>query len=422
VDSVFGDIDVFNIRADLHIDGSGLVPSCGLRLTASALQLTGNYALQPDAVNASHVDVNLVGALGVQFSGFNHTFTSGLCDAPIIGDIVQAFMPDVQSETTNAMRSFLSDPDGGGPADSPIADAIETTLAGINISGPVGAGLGLMLDAPMFTVAEDNIGVTLGANSRFQVSVGSGPGQCIPPPGAPDFTASYSINEAFPAFSAITPVGGIPYGLGIAISSAGFNQLLRGQTECGLMRSSLTAIDLDGSGGTPPLPITSTLLSLIVPEFSQLPPGTPLRIDIAPTLAPVVTGVAGPAGELSELRISQVALNIVQPGPETVWLSGVLDTKLGLNLAFLPDGSGLAISLTPPDIADVAVVVLTNPLGADEAQVEAVLPAIVRPQIPSLAESLAGFPLPQFFGLSLQGVEVSRNGQFLSLFADLVPG
>jgi hypothetical protein len=29
--------------------------------------------------------------------------------------------------------------------------------------------------------------------------------------------------------------------------------------------------------------------------------------------------------------------------------------------------------------------------------------------------------LPQFFGLRIQGVEVSRNGQFLSLFANLVP-
>ena len=187
------------------------------------------------------------------------------------------------------------------------------------------------------------------------------------------------------------------------------------------MRSSLTTIDLDGAGGSPPLPITSTLLSLIVPEFSQLPPGTPLRIDVAPTLAPIVSGNAGPAGELTELKIAHVTMNIVQPGPEKVWLSGVLDARMGLNLAFLPDGSGLAITLSQPDIADLAVVVLKNPLGADESQVETVLPSIVRPLIPSLAGALSGFPLPQFFGLSLQGVEVSRSGQFLSLFANLAP-
>jgi hypothetical protein len=65
--------------------------------------------------------------------------------------------------------------------------------------------------------------------------------------------------------------------------------------------------------------------------------------------------------------------------------------------------------------------VIYNPLGTDEAQLEAVLPGIIRTQIPDLAGALAGFPLPQFFGLSLGGVEVSRVGQFMSLYANLTP-
>ena len=113
-------------------------------------------------------------------------------------------------------------------------------------------------------------------------------------------------------------------------------------------------------------------------------------------------------------------MTIVEPGPETVWLSGALDTRLGLNLAFLPDGSGLDITVAQPLPADLSIAVIQNPLGANETQVETVLPALVRPLVPQLAGALAGFPLPQFFGLSLQGVEVSRNGQFLSLFANLV--
>jgi hypothetical protein len=69
----------------------------------------------------------------------------------------------------------------------------------------------------------------------------------------------------------------------------------------------------------------------------------------------------------------------------------------------------------------LSIAVLDNPLGANETQVETVLPALVTPLIPQLAGALAGCPLPQFFGLQLDGVEVSRNGQFLSLFANLVP-
>jgi hypothetical protein len=50
-----------------------------------------------------------------------------------------------------------------------------------------------------------------------------------------------------------------------------------------------------------------------------------------------------------------------------------------------------------------------------------VLPAVIRPLIPDLAGALSGFPLPQFFGLVLDGVEVSRTGGFTGLYADLAP-
>ncbi|MGH6739103.1 MAG: hypothetical protein ACREDY_08735, partial [Bradyrhizobium sp.] len=398
---------------------SGLVPSCGLRLTANAMLLSGEYALQPLASDPSSIDVNLVTPMNVVFSGFDHTFTSGICDAPVIGDIINAILPDIQSTATDGIKGFLSDPDGSGPQDSPIAAGIQSVLAGISITGPVGEGLGLQLQSPLFEVLEDPAGITLGSDSRFQVSVGSGPGQCIPPPGTPDLTASYSKAAAFPTFGSTTPVSHAVYGMGIGISTAGFNQLLRGQTECGLMRTSLTTIDLDGSGPAPPVAVTSTLLSLIIPEFAQLPADTPLRIDIAPTIAPIVTGNAGPNGELTELKIAQVSMKVVEPGPEITWLEGALDARLGFNLAFLPDGSGLAITLSEPQTSDLTISVIDNPLGASESQVETVLPALVRPLIPQLAGALSGFPLPQFFGLSLQGVEVSRTGQFLALYANL---
>jgi hypothetical protein len=243
----------------------------------------------------------------------------------------------------------------------------------------------------------------------------------VPPPGAPNFTASYANPGSFPSFGPNTPVANTPYGLGLGFSGAAFNQLLRGQTECGLMRTSLTSIDLDGPGGIPSLPVTSTLLAVLVPEFSQLPANTPLRIDITPTLSPIVTGAAGPGGELTELKVAHVSIDIVQPGPETLWLSGAFDARLGMNLAFLPDGSGLAVTIAAPQEADTIMSVIFNPLGTDEATLESVLPGVIRPLIPQLAGALSGFPLPQFFGLTLQGVEVSRNGSFLAMFANLAP-
>jgi cysteine-rich repeat protein len=413
INSVYGDIKITGIRIDLDIVGSGVVPSCGLRLTANALDLTGNYSLQPLASDPSNIDVNLITDLGVNFTGFNRSFTYGLCDAPVIGDIIQAVIPDIQSLAVNAIHDFLKDPDGAGPQKSPIAQAIQDVLAGINITGPVGQGLGLMVQSPLFGITEDNVGITLGSSIKFTVSVGNGPGQCIPPAGAPVLSASYSRASTFPSFGANTPAQNKPYGFALCINASGFNQMLRAQTECGLMRASLDSVDL----GTGTVPITSGLLSLIIPEFAQLGANTPLRIDIAPTLAPIVTGDPGPGGELTGLKIAQVMMSIVDPANNHVWLRGALDGNLGMNLTF--DGTGLAVSITAPQQSSISIAIIDNPLHANSAQVETVLPALVQPLIPQLAGALSGFPLPQFFGLTLQGVEVSRNGQFMSLFANL---
>jgi cysteine-rich repeat protein len=410
---VAGDITVHNIRVNTHLDGSGLVPSCDINIQANAAFFNGDYSLEPNASDPTSLDVNQVGAQQVSFSGFNVSY-GGICDTPIIGDIIQAFMPDVQALAIGGIAGFLADPDGGGPLDSPTADAIETALAGIQITGPIGAGLGANLDAPLFAVSEDNIGITLGSDSRFTTENGSGPGQCVPPPGAPNLTHTYATNPAFPTFGATTPVGHLPFDLGIAISSAGFNQLLKAQTECGLLVTSIDELY--------DLPLNALLLSALLPQFSIYPPATPFRIDVRPTVGPIVSGEPGPNGELAELKVAQILISVVTDdgGPGTVALVAAVDANIGLGLSFAPGGLGIA--LTPPDPSEIRVAILYNPLGVDEANLENnVLPPLVATLLPDLAGSLAGFPLPDFLGLHLDGVEVSRNGDFMSLFANLEP-
>ncbi len=418
VNFVAGFITVTDIAVNVRLDGTGLVPSCDIGITASAAFFDGDYALQPDPGDPSSIDVNQVGPLGVSFAGFNTSF-GGICDVPIIGDIIQAFLPNVENLTINAMKDFLDDPDGGGPADSPIADAIEVALAGISISGPIGESLGVMLETPLFDVIEDNDGITLDADSRFTVEVGAGPGQCLPPVGAPDLLASFAVNEAFPPFGPTTPVGGTPYGLGLCISTDGFNQLLRAQTECGLLVSSISELDLGGG----PVPLTTTVLGLLIPPYLSFPPGTPVRIDIRPTLAPIVTGEFGPSAEIAELKIAQVIADVVlDDGSEFVTLTGAFDARMGLELDFAPAGDAIEFVLSEPLAGDISVAILVNPIGANEAVLEtSVLPPLVSLLLPDLASSLSTFPLPSFLGLQLDGLEVSRNGDFMSLFADLTP-
>jgi cysteine-rich repeat protein len=410
---VAGDITVYDIRVDTHLSGSGLVPSCDIDITANAAFFNGDYGLEPHPSDPTRLDVNQLGGQQVSFTGFDVSY-GDICDVPIIGDIIQAFMPDVQALAINGIANFLADPDGAGPLDSPTADAIEQALAGIQITGPISEGLGMNLDAPLFEVSEDDVGITLGCDSRFTTEIGTGPGQCVPPPGAPNLTRSYATNTTFPLFGGTTPEQHLPFDLSISISSEGFNQLLKAQTECGLL---VTSID-ELSG----IPLNALLLSALLPEFAIYPPSTPFRIDVQPTLAPIVSGEEGPNGELAELKVAQILISVVQnDGTEAVALQGAIDANIGLELSFA-DG-GLGIGLTPPEPSDIRVAILYNPLGVDESNLENnVLPPLVALLLPDLAGSLASFPLPDFLGLHLEGVEVSRIGDFMSLFANLEPG
>jgi hypothetical protein len=210
----------------------------------------------------------------------------------------------------------------------------------------------------------------------------------------------------------------LPYGFGLGISTSGFNQLLRAQIEGGLLRTTLTTID----AGEGPIPITAGLLGAIFPPFLSLPAATPIAIRIAPTLAPVLTGAAGPAGELGEVRMAQIlvefAQNAGQPS-EVVHLTLAADARIGLQLAFQPGGIGFVLSPPPP--TDVTIALLENPLGVGETALRTFIPGVVASFLPQIAGGLESFPLPQFIGLSITGLEVSRNGQFYSIFADLTP-
>ena len=415
---VHGDVRVDNLRIDLNLSGSGIAPSCGLRLSAATTHILGDYAMQPDSVDHSNVDVNEVGNPVVQFTGFQQDFTSGICDFPLIGDLISLIVGNVEPTVVSGFEDALKDPDGAGPADAPIADAIETALANISIAGPIGDALQVNFESPLFDVAEDNDGITLGSDARITSSIGTGPGQCTPPAGSPDLTASFHVAEAFPTFGALTP-GGLPYHIAVAISTSAFNQLLKAQIECGLLRTSVTELDL----GTGLQPLTAGSLLLFMPTLSGFDPATPMRIDLKPTLAPFMTGNPGPGGELGELRIPQLVIEVhiddgMHPGDSGLIIKGTIDAKAGLNLAFDSQTSSLAFSVG--GISNIAIAFLKNNVNANEANLVSVLNFLLPDLLPALGDGLGAFPLPQFFGLSLDGVEVTRTGQFYSLYANLV--
>ena len=177
---------------------------------------------------------------------------------------------------------FPRDPDGAGPADSPIADAIETALSEISISGAVGDALSAHLTAPFTAINESSAGLDFRSNADFYTTPGASPQDCAAVPGAPRLPNTYDLPAPYTTPAGTTP-SGQTYGLGLVISSSAFNQLLGAMTECGLLNQDMTTINLGGSD----LPVTSTLLSVLVPQFATaLPANTPMIIRLDPTFGP----------------------------------------------------------------------------------------------------------------------------------------
>ena len=405
------DLDVtlsdFSVDIDLHVrDCCAVSFDCGLNISASTAVISSAYDMVPLASNPSKVDVNQVGALDITLGGFSHDFTSGICDAPVIGDIIDSIVGGTLSDlVSDGFADGLGDPDGAGPGDSPIADGIEAALDAIDIAGPVGETIGVTLDAEFSAIAEDEDGIT------FKVDAGVTADSLAP--GAPDLPASFTVTEPFPTYGPLTP-GGLPYGVGLGLGSSGLNQLLKGQIETGLLQAAIGEFDLGGG----PVPLTAGLLAALVPALSALPAAEPVIVEITPGLAPIFTGDAGPSGELAELVIAHLNVSLSLANSGVPILGMVVDAGVGVDLVIDPAGVGFAIG--EPDPSNIVIDILDNPYNADVPSLQALLTTLLPSFFPELAGALDGIPLPAFLGLQLQPVEVSRQGDFITIFANLV--
>lgn len=397
-------IGVSNLRVNYNVSDD---VSCQGNIRANTTTVSGNYDQLPGNP-ASSVNVNQIGNVGVAFSGFNNTFTSGVCDFPLIGDIIQLIIGDVQPLVQNGLVTNLADPDGAGPQDAPIAAAIQSTLAGLAIAGPIGTALGVDLDADFNNISEDTAGLSYRLDSRIT--------QPNPPaPGAPDLLFSSNPTVTFPTLGANAP-NGQPYGLGLFLSPGTFNQLLKTEIEGGLLQSEIT--EFQG------LPLVAGLLALFLPEFGSFNPYYPLKIRITPTLAPLTTSGNGPGGEMLDLRVPHVIATIVGLdgfGAEIEFLRVAFDARIGMNFSFDQNALALVPSFGTVLPSDVTVSVLQTVSPTSEAALQDFLPQVVALVLPDLGGALGTFPLPSFLGLNLSLVQLTETNDYLALYVNLTP-
>lgn len=199
-------------------------------------------------------------------------------------------------------------------------------------------------------------------------------------------------------------------------------------TACGFFVTSLEEFDFNLDDE--PLPITAGRLGVLIPAFQDLPPETPFVITTRPTLAPLMTGNPSPFGELVELFVGQFTGDIrgvsdMDPSilDDVPALSFAFDFRAGLDVEFDSSESERGLRLIPRggDPSDVTVGILNNPIGANEALLQVILPEVLFALLPGLGKKLNAFPLPEFDGLQFVVVEISRNDGFISLFVNLVP-
>jgi len=271
-------IAVSDLYIGLDLQLSGLISgACKLELMVPSTTIDATFDFAPEPADPSKVDVNLVGAPVVATHDVSYEFISGVCDpsTPLLGSIIDSQAGGaIEGTVKDGFASQLADPDGAGPADSSIAEAVETALAQISIAGSVGDAVKATLDAPFTQITEGGDAIDFRSDADFFTTFGSGPSECVQPPNAPDFTSSFDVSGTYPTLGGTSP-GGLPYGLGLVISSSAFNQLLSAMTECGLLNQDMTEIAL---GGTT-LPVNSSVLAALVPEFgTKLPAGTPMLI------------------------------------------------------------------------------------------------------------------------------------------------
>ncbi|MGH9259310.1 MAG: hypothetical protein ACRD08_05325, partial [Acidimicrobiales bacterium] len=394
-----------HIPIDIDARVVGIPTSCDLEVDADSITIDGNYALQPSPTDPHFLDVNLVGATPVVTLGnVEDDFVGGVCSIPVIEQIVGLFLPDVKALMQQNLTTLLGDPDGAGPLDSPVADAVEGALSQLTIAGDIGDALGLQLDSNMTAADEDPDGIALRATAAFS-SLGVAPE-------APDLTGSVAFpGEVLGTLPTTTP-GGLPYDVAVGASASGFNQLLAGETERGLLNVDVTS--LNGQ------PLTLKSLFDLVGAGGLITQDRPVTIALRPEIAPIVTTAPGPNGATGELRFSGYRATI-KTSDETnaILLELVLDFRTGVGLE-LVDG-GLGFTFDQPAPGDLTATISKNPLGLPEALVATVFQQLSPQVFASVQDMLPSFPLPQFAGLNLSLVEISRVGSGFVLFADLVP-
>lgn len=433
-DTVSNAVDVTTVLDDISIAARIDKPTiprlhCELGVSIGSLTVKTREQLEPGGSDGETIAVQQIKAstaseVVVTASGLASTADCSVGPG-LFDDAKEKKMRElIQANLVGAIAGFLADPDGADePLPAPIAAALETQLAGLDLGGvevpllrsKIEAGFNAIFEQEAFIDASLDVDVDLKRLETGLSRASLATTQAIVKPD-PNLTGSLRVNGVYPALNS-----SVKHDIGMGLSFSGLNRLLMSETEARRFQKTIDAVD----GPNGPEPFTAADLA-VIPEFAALPPETPLRARLKATLAPVLTGKAGPHGELLEVQVAQVAVTVVKlvtseqgQVSEKELLKLAIDARAGVNVS-IQDG-GLAAALGTLEPADLTITVLSNPIGANEALLEVFGPIVLSGELPEIVGTATSFPLPSFLDLAMQGKQILRKDGYLLLFASLVP-
>ena len=410
LDSTTSGVEVSGSAASLDLQYTanldGIIGDCDGTISADSFDVVALLDLEPGS-DRSLLDVQQVGTPTVSAIGLRNDFTSGICDFPILEDLIDLFVGNIGDFVLPAIENAFVDPDGAGPQDALIADVLGSALAGVSIGGAVGSELGLNLTALFAAIPEDNVGLS------FEVDSNVTPTPPSPAPGAPTLPASYEIDATFPSFGVTAP-GGASYDLGLAISQNLLNKLLRSDTEDGAFALDLTEFDFDAIlPGLGVRPISTQYLAFVVPGFASVPVEDTV-VRFRPTLAPVIT--LGSDTTNAVVDIAGMDITVVGLTSGTTFVRARLDGQFDLTPTLSNDA--LNFQLGAFNFTNIDLIAST--VGATQVQIDGLNGLLGQLNPDAICQSLDSVALPSFAGFSLDPVVIQQDAGFLNLYTDLV--
>jgi hypothetical protein len=383
------------------IDSGILGITCDLDYTAQNVEIVYSANVEPGGSPLGNNLTAYTNSIQTIYTNDNASLSGGFLGICSLATL----LVDVKGQLQDGFSSGIA---------GELPSGLNEALTGINIAGPLGEALNLVIDALYASVPEDSGGITFNVNSNVIATQIA--------PDAPNITET--LNPAQPGPPVLGPdVPGssppYPYDLAFCLSDGFLNRFMSAFMLAGMFNQSISTVP--DPGGGPPITINTTLLGTLFgdPTYDTVCPGCPVTLVLRPTVAAVTRAPkAGEEGDvvlvIPNYRLDAVADNSGTPVP---LVSATLVFELPVKL-------GAAGSNVSPTVGELTVdnfKVVDNPIGADEDALAAGIIALFPQAASSLGGLFAEVPLPPFEGKQIYAVGSGYNVSCAGLYLSFTP-